>query len=327
MARLKTPTPRTRPTGTGTDAYVARRHRPQPLLRRHRTCCTSIDLDIRPGRVRRAARPQRLRQVDAAAQPGRPRPVTGRRGRGRRPHRRRLPGAAAAAVAAGPRERRARAARTRPSAAPRGSSWPSRRSRRSGSPTSSTPGRCQLSGGQAQRVSLARALVSKPDAAAARRAVQRARRADPHRDAPARRSSCGAATRMAVLLVTHDVDEALALADRVVVMDEGRARPQLADQPAPPDRAHRPQPEIARARAEILDALGVKPTAAQPEPQATRPTKEQHEHRSARPHPRRRSATVAGLLAAALLLAGCGGAATGNEGAVNDDGIGRPRAR
>ena len=37
--------------------------------------------------------------------------------------------------------------------------------------------------------------------------------------------------------------------------------------------------------------------------------------------PRRRAgAGLAGVLAAALLLSGCGGAATGNEGAVNDDG-------
>jgi sulfonate transport system substrate-binding protein len=42
------------------------------------------------------------------------------------------------------------------------------------------------------------------------------------------------------------------------------------------------------------------------------------------PRPRRRGArtrlTLAGLLAGALLLTGCGGAATGNEEAVNDDG-------
>ena len=46
-------------------------------------------------------------------------------------------------------------------------------------------------------------------------------------------------------------------------------------------------------------------------------------HRLPRPHRRSRrhpSALLAGLAAAALLLSGCGGAATGNEGAVNDDG-------
>ncbi len=42
-----------------------------------------------------------------------------------------------------------------------------------------------------------------------------------------------------------------------------------------------------------------------------------HPHRRTRRHG---GAVLAGLVAAALLLTGCGGAATGNEGAVNDDG-------
>jgi sulfonate transport system ATP-binding protein len=54
-----------------------------------------------------------------------------------------------------------------------------------------------------------------------------------------------------VLLVTHDVDEAVALADRVVVLEEGRVIHTLAiDDPR--GSAHAEQ-----YRAELLDKLGV----------------------------------------------------------------------
>ena len=51
-----------------------------------------------------------------------------------------------------------------------------------------------LSGGEAQRAALARALVREPRAAAARRAVRRARRADPDPHARPRAASCAPAT-------------------------------------------------------------------------------------------------------------------------------------
>ena len=79
----------------------------------------------------------------------------------------------------------------------------------------------QLSGGQQQRVALARALAFGPsvllldEPLAALDAHLRARLCDEIRDAH-RRS--GAAT----LLVTHDQQEAMMLADRVAVMDRGR---------------------------------------------------------------------------------------------------------
>ncbi|MFF4256936.1 ABC transporter ATP-binding protein [Streptomyces sp. NPDC001663] len=79
----------------------------------------------------------------------------------------------------------------------------------------------ELSGGEAQRVSLARALVSEPELVlldepfAALDAITRLRMHDLVR---ALRSKHQAA----MLLVTHDVDEAIALADRVVVMSNGR---------------------------------------------------------------------------------------------------------
>ena len=57
-------------------------------------------------------------------------------------------------------------------------------------------------------------------AAAGRRAVRRPGRADPDQDArPAPQAV--RAHRPAVLLVTHDVDEAIVLADRVIVLDDG----------------------------------------------------------------------------------------------------------
>jgi sulfonate transport system ATP-binding protein len=78
-----------------------------------------------------------------------------------------------------------------------------------------------LSGGEAQRVSLARALVREPDLllldepfgsldALTRRSMHRLVRELWQRHQPG------------MLLVTHDVDEALALADRVLVLAEGR---------------------------------------------------------------------------------------------------------
>ena len=79
----------------------------------------------------------------------------------------------------------------------------------------------ELSGGEAQRVALARALVSEPELVlldepfAALDAITRLRMHDLVR---ALRSKHHAA----MLLVTHDVDEAIALADRVLVMNAGR---------------------------------------------------------------------------------------------------------
>jgi sulfonate transport system ATP-binding protein len=60
----------------------------------------------------------------------------------------------------------------------------------------------------------------------------------------------------AVLLVTHDVDEAVTLADRVLVLDHGRIAVDLEiDLPRPRAAA---DPRRARLRADLLDALGVK---------------------------------------------------------------------
>jgi sulfonate transport system ATP-binding protein len=112
-----------------------------------------------------------------------------------------------------------------------------------------------LSGGQAQRVSLARALVAEPELLlldepfgaldALTRLTMRALLLDLWRE-----------HRFGVLLVTHDVDEAVALADRVLVLEEGRVIHTLVIEDArrsPSDLSANTE----RYRAELLDRLGV----------------------------------------------------------------------
>jgi sulfonate transport system ATP-binding protein len=112
-----------------------------------------------------------------------------------------------------------------------------------------------LSGGQAQRVSLARALVAEPELMlldepfgaldALTRLSMRALLLELWRE-----------HGFGVLLVTHDVDEAVALADRVLVLDEGRVVHTLVIDDArrsPSD----PSANTERYRAELLDKLGV----------------------------------------------------------------------
>lgn len=112
-----------------------------------------------------------------------------------------------------------------------------------------------LSGGEAQRVALARALVRQPrlllldEPFAALDALTRIRM---HALALELRRTHGSA----VLLVTHDVDEAISLADRVLVLEDGRIAVDAGiDLPRPRDTAH---PARAGLRHHLLQALGVK---------------------------------------------------------------------
>jgi sulfonate transport system ATP-binding protein len=58
-----------------------------------------------------------------------------------------------------------------------------------------------------------------------------------------------------VLLVTHDVDEAVELADRVLVLEEGRVAHSIAiESPRPAESTARHD----EYRAELLDKLGVR---------------------------------------------------------------------
>jgi sulfonate transport system ATP-binding protein len=121
----------------------------------------------------------------------------------------------------------------------------------------------QVSGGMAQRVSLARALARNPgvllldEPFGALDALTRLRMQDLlldiHRAEPA-----------TILLVTHDVDEALTLADRIVLLGEepgygpgsGAVIRTAVTVPAPRPR-DRGGASLASLRAELLQGLGV----------------------------------------------------------------------
>ncbi|MCX5383823.1 ABC transporter ATP-binding protein [Streptomyces sp. NBC_00083] len=112
-----------------------------------------------------------------------------------------------------------------------------------------------LSGGEAQRASLARALVREPDLLlldepfGALDALTRIKAQQLVAELWQRRGC-------AVLLVTHDVDEALLLADRVLVMRDGAI---AHDAPVELDRPREVgSPGFAALRSRLLGELGVR---------------------------------------------------------------------
>ncbi|MGN0100872.1 MAG: ABC transporter ATP-binding protein [Dietzia sp.] len=117
----------------------------------------------------------------------------------------------------------------------------------------------QLSGGEQQRVSLARSLVRGPELLLADEpfgALDALTRIRMH----ALLLELCRVHRPAVLLVTHDVDEAVTLADRVVVLDSGRIVRDV-DVVLSEDRVERAA-EHAAYRELLLAALGVEHTPA-----------------------------------------------------------------
>jgi osmoprotectant transport system ATP-binding protein len=98
----------------------------------------------------------------------------------------------------------------------------------------------QLSGGQRQRVGLARALAAEPEILlmdepfGALDPLTRAEMQDMLRDLLAR-------LKKTVLLVTHDLDEALYLGDRILLLSEGRVVANMS--PAEFMRSHQPEVE------------------------------------------------------------------------------------
>jgi sulfonate transport system ATP-binding protein len=114
-----------------------------------------------------------------------------------------------------------------------------------------------LSGGEAQRTALARALVREPglllldEPFAALDALTRLKMHELvlslwREHAPA------------VLLVTHDVDEAIALADRVLVLDKGRI---AAEERIALERPRAPDARFQAIRRRLLSHLGVESPA------------------------------------------------------------------
>ena len=126
----------------------------------------------------------------------------------------------------------------------------------------------ELSGGQQQRVSIARALVTGPRVLLLDEpfsALDAFTRASLHEHL----LTLWEATRPTVVIVTHDVEEAVALADRVVVMKPrpGRVFETITVQ------APRPRDKLAvgfdKAKRRVLNALdrSLKSADAEPQPQ------------------------------------------------------------
>ena len=87
-----------------------------------------------------------------------------------------------------------------------------------------------LSGGQQQRVALARTLAPEPEGYAARRAVLGPGRVVAGLDVRLESAALAASGSVTTVMVTHDQDEALTLADHVAMMREGRL--EQVDEPA-----------------------------------------------------------------------------------------------
>lgn len=124
----------------------------------------------------------------------------------------------------------------------------------------------ELSGGEQQRVALARSLVREPELLLADEpfgALDALTRIKMH---VLLQDLC-AKHKPAVLLVTHDVDEAVLLADRVLVLDEGRI---AVDQRIDLERPRRHiDPDFNRVRELLLASLGVDVAALHDEKKAS----------------------------------------------------------
>ncbi|RJF89107.1 ABC transporter ATP-binding protein [Oleomonas cavernae] len=112
----------------------------------------------------------------------------------------------------------------------------------------------QLSGGQRQRVAIARALAVEPDILlmdepfGALDAITRAGLQD-------ELVRLWQETRKTVIFVTHDIDEAVYLADRVILLGGKPGRIQSQHQVATPRPRHRDHVEAQHLAAEIRDNL------------------------------------------------------------------------
>jgi sulfonate transport system ATP-binding protein len=126
----------------------------------------------------------------------------------------------------------------------------------------------ELSGGEQQRVALARSLVREPRLLLADEpfgALDALTRIRMH----ALLKRLSEIHNPAVLLVTHDVDEAIALADRVVVLEGGRIAADIAV-PRLADRDEVPEALAAGLKARLLALLGVGDVFDDPHPRPWR---------------------------------------------------------
>lgn len=108
-----------------------------------------------------------------------------------------------------------------------------------------------LSGGQKQRVALARALVSRPSVLLLDEpfgALDALTRAEMHELL----TRIWGEHRFTTLLITHDVGEAIALADRIIVLREGGV---ALDMPVDLPRHRRTGPEASHLRSTILSQV------------------------------------------------------------------------
>ena len=140
----------------------------------------------------------------------------------------------------------------------------------------------QVSGGPAQRTSLARALARNPgvllldEPFGALDALTRLKMQDLLLDVHA-------VAPTTVLLVTHDVDEAVQLADRVILLGREEGVPGATIRETVVVPGHRPRDrgsaELAELRARLLDGLGVDRHQQGRSFEATRTIRSEHEGR------------------------------------------------